>query len=115
MTEQTFTQEEIAAMLQKAKISAEIGIIESAKAQITTSLEYSIRVSVQEVVQAFLDEEIVPAIQAELKASQGVIVQEAIVAAHEMATMLATKMAEVLSVNLASDYRAKEIFKAMFA
>jgi len=114
MASQTFSQEEISEMLQKAKGAVEADIIESVKNDIKWALDQAVNDAVKKTVEAFLKEEITPQIMESLRASKGVIVQEAIAAAHEMASSLAAKMAELLAKNLERDYTAKSIFKAMF-
>lgn len=100
----------VAAAVEQIKANA----VERATNQVIHTVNNAVYSVVDEHVTAFLKAEIIPAVQAELLVRKPVLVEAAVAAAGEMADVLRARMVEALAKNLSSDYKARDLYKAMF-
>lgn len=108
------SQEQIAKMSQDALKEIQEGLKDDIGKQIANGISYTVSREVSAVTEKFFKDEIVPSVQKALIDQKPIIIEAALASATELATVLATGMISSLTENMATSYKRKKIFDALF-
>ena len=108
------TEVQLKEFLEANKADIQQAVKQKAIAALLEEHRWDISDQISKAVNAFVAAEIVPAVQAELLSQRGPIVEAAIKAIASISDELAKGFTEAAAKNIGSDYRRREIAKAIF-
>lgn len=108
------TEEQRKQIVDAAAESIRATAIKDATERLSHYIQDTVHSTINEEVTAVLKAEIVPLVQAEIIANKPVLVEAAVLAAHDMAAMLRDAMVNTLTKKLADNWSRKAVLETFF-
>jgi hypothetical protein len=112
--ENDMTELQLKEFLEENKADIQAAVKKKAIEELLTTYRWDIGEQISKAVNEFVATEIIPAVKSELTSQQGAIAEAAIKAIAGIADELAKGFVETAAKNIGSDYKRREIAKAIF-
>lgn len=114
MLNELITTEDMAKILEQAKVSLREQTITGIKEKVINSMQWQIERAVKEQVDTFIQDELAPEIGRVLLEHKPVLLEAAVEASNGMAVILAKAMVDQVVANVATSYKREKMIKAIF-